>query len=30
MALTGDEIISAESLKAVVDEIRTGGGSTRG
>lgn len=29
MALTGDEVISAESLKAVVDEIRTGG-STRG
>lgn len=24
MALTGDEIISAESLKAVLDEIRTG------
>ena len=30
MALAGDEIISAESPKVVVDEIRTGGGSTRG
>lgn len=30
MALTGDEVINSENLKAVLDEIRTGGGSTRG